>query len=87
MSCCVPKQKENVVLKSTVKENKEKSAVDVFLSNKVERTENVRPKNKTNNYFIIKIGEETYEKVNSAKFEKLLISKNINVEKVKWEKI
>ncbi len=44
-------------------------------------------KNKTNNYFIIKIGEETYEKVNSAKFEKLLISKNINVEKVKWEKI
>ena len=44
-------------------------------------------KNKTNNYFIIKIGEETYEKVNSAKFEKLLISKNLNVEKVKWEKI
>tara|TARA_B110000211_G_C13945551_1_gene493706 strand:+ start:438 stop:842 length:405 start_codon:yes stop_codon:yes gene_type:complete len=44
-------------------------------------------KNKTNNYFIIKIGEETCEKVNSAKFEKLLISKNINVEKVKWEKI
>lgn len=49
MSCCVPKQKENVVLKSTVRENKEKSAVDVFLSYKVERTENVRPKNKTNN--------------------------------------
>ncbi len=44
-------------------------------------------KNKTNNYFIIKIGEETYEKVNSAKFRKLLISKKINVEKVKWEKI
>lgn len=44
-------------------------------------------KNKTNNYFIIKIGEETYEKVNSAKFKKLLISKKINVEKVKWEKI
>ena len=43
-------------------------------------------KNKTNNYFIIKIGEETYEKVNSAKFKKLLISKKINVEKVKWEK-
>lgn len=44
-------------------------------------------KNKTNNYFIIKIGEETYEKVNTAKFKKLLISKKINVEKVKWEKI
>ena len=44
-------------------------------------------KNKTNNYFIIKIGEETYEKFNSAKFEKLLISKNIDIKKVKWEKI
>jgi len=44
-------------------------------------------KNKTNNYFIIKIGEETYEKFNSEKFEKLLISKNINIEKVKWQKI
>ena len=49
MSCCVPKQKENVVLKSTAKENKEKSAVDVFLSYKVERTENVRAKDKKNN--------------------------------------
>lgn len=49
MSCCAPKQKENVVLKSTVKENKEKSAVDVFLSYKVERTENVRAKDKKNN--------------------------------------
>ncbi len=49
MSCCVAKQKENVVLKSTVKENKEKSAVDVFLSYKVERTENVRAKDKKNN--------------------------------------
>ena len=49
MSCCVPKQKENVVLKSTVKENKEKSAVDVFLSYKVERTENVRAKDKKDN--------------------------------------
>ena len=44
-------------------------------------------KNKTNNYFIIKIGEETYKKFNSAKFEKLLISKNIDIEKVKWKKI
>ena len=44
-------------------------------------------KNRTNNYFTIKIGEETYEKFNSAKFEKLLISKNIDVEKIKWEKI
>lgn len=44
-------------------------------------------KNKKNNYFIIKIGEETYEKLNSVKFEKLLNSKNIDFEKVKWEKI
>ena len=49
MSCCNKKKKENVVLKSTVKENKEKSAVDVFLSYKVERTENVRAKDKKNN--------------------------------------
>jgi|DEB19_MinimDraft_2_1074335.scaffolds.fasta_scaffold01129_4 hypothetical protein len=49
MSCCVPKVKEQVVLKSTVKENKEKSAIDVFLSYKVERTENVRAKDKKDN--------------------------------------
>jgi hypothetical protein len=49
MSCCAPKPKEQVVLKSTVKENKEKSAVDVFLSFKVERTENVRGQNKKDN--------------------------------------
>jgi hypothetical protein len=45
----VPKVKEQVVLKSTVKENKEKSAIDVFLSYKVERTENVRAKDKKDN--------------------------------------
>jgi len=49
MSCCTPKQKEQVVLKSTVKENKDKSAVEVFLSYKIERTENVRGQNKKSN--------------------------------------
>jgi hypothetical protein len=47
MSCCVPKKKNEVVLKSTVKENKEnKCCGGVFLSYKVERVENVRAKDK-----------------------------------------
>lgn len=49
MSCCVPKKREEVVLKSTVKEDKKTSAVEALLSYKVERQENVRGKNKANN--------------------------------------
>ncbi len=49
MSCCATKQKSNVVLKTTVKENKTQNAVDAFLSYKIERIENVRTKNKKDN--------------------------------------
>ncbi len=41
-------------------------------------------KNKESDYFIIKIGEETFEKLNFMKYKEFLISKNIDVEKIKW---
>jgi hypothetical protein len=49
MSCCTPPKKEQVILKSEVKENKEQNAIEVFLSYKIERKENVRGQNKKNN--------------------------------------
>jgi hypothetical protein len=49
MSCCIPKKRDEVVLKSTVKENKKTSAVEALLSYKVERVENVRAKDKKDN--------------------------------------